>query len=101
MKHVTTVAELNQLKSQNGKVIVDFYATWCGPCVQAGPVFERLAKENPTVTFLKVNIDEAKAISTAYGIQSIPTFITFKDGTQKEKKTGFSEAQVKNMIANL
>ena len=64
---------------QNGKVLVDFYADWCGPCQMLGPVLEE-AQNTVEFTLLKINVDEFPNIARRYGIMSIPTIILFKDG---------------------
>lgn len=69
-------------------VLVDFWATWCGPCQFMLPVFTRLAKKYKTVRFARVNVDNAPGISQRYGIQSIPTFVVFKDGKPIDKAVG-------------
>ena len=71
-------------------VLVDFYATWCGPCKMFGPIFEE-AKENHTdVKFCKLNVDEdTDNVSKDFGVMSIPTIIAFKDGKEVKRKIGF------------
>ncbi len=69
-------------------VIVDFWATWCGPCQFMLPIFTRLAKKYKTVRFVRVNVDNAQGISQRYGVYAIPTFIVFKDGRPIDKAVG-------------
>lgn len=71
--------ETEVLKNK-GVVLVDFYATWCGPCKITGPIFEQLADEVKTVKFVKVDVDQNQELSSQYQIFSIPTFLIFKDG---------------------
>lgn len=71
-----------------GKVLVDFYADWCGPCRMMGPVVEELSNENPNVKVCKINVDESEDIARQYGIMSIPTFILFEDGEVSSKMVG-------------
>lgn len=67
--------------AQNGKtVLVDFWATWCGPCRMIAPVLEEVAKERPDVTVCKVDVDEERDLALEYGVSSIPTLLVFRDG---------------------
>ena len=72
-------------------VMVDFWATWCGPCQMAGPVVDELAtdyKDSHVVG--KLDVDENQATAGKYGVMSIPTVILFKDGKEVARKTGFA-----------
>ncbi len=71
------------------KVLVDFYADWCGPCRMLSPVIEEIAKENDEYEFVKVNVDDCPDVSRKYGIMSIPTLIVFEKGEEKKKTLGF------------
>ena len=73
----------------NKKVLVDFYADWCGPCRMLSPVIEEIAKENDEYEFVKVNVDDCPDVSRKYGIMSIPTLIVFEKGEEKKKTLGF------------
>lgn len=66
--------------NSKGKVLVDFFAEWCGPCKMMGPIFEEVANEVDTCTFYKLNVDESPEISSRFGIMSIPTLMLFQDG---------------------
>ena len=66
--------------SKDGVVVVDFWADWCGPCRSFAPIFEASASQRPTVTHLKVNVDESPNLSGKYEIRSIPTTMFLKDG---------------------
>ncbi|HXX06155.1 MAG TPA: thioredoxin [Candidatus Bathyarchaeia archaeon] len=72
----------------NKPVIVDFWATWCGPCQFMLPIFTRLAKKYNTIRFARVNVDDAQGVSQRYGVYAIPTFIVFKDGKLVDKAIG-------------
>ena len=70
------------------KVLVDFYADWCGPCQMMGPVIEEIAGERDDIKVCKLNLDEEMEIAQQYGVMSIPTFIVFKDGEVSKKDLG-------------
>lgn len=61
-------------------MLVDFWAGWCAPCRMLGPVLEQLAADRPDVTVVKVNVDENMSLAAAYGVESIPLLLVFKDG---------------------
>ena len=75
---------------QSGKpVVIDFWATWCGPCIKLGPVIEELdEKYDGKATVGKFNVDEDGDLSTEFGIRNIPTVLFFKDGELKERSVG-------------
>ena len=75
-----TSHDFDQKKSENELLLVDFWAEWCGPCKSMHPIFSRMAKKYKSVRFARVNVDNAQDIAMRYGVQSIPTFIMFKDG---------------------
>lgn len=71
------------------KVLVDFYADWCGPCRMLSPIIEEIAKKNDEYEFVKVNVDDCPEVSRKYGVMSIPTLIVFENGVEKKKTLGF------------
>lgn len=79
-----------EIKQANLPIILDVYATWCGPCQQMAPIFEELETElGSTYKFAKLNVDEAREISIQYGVTSVPTFIFIKNGAVVGKETGY------------
>ena len=71
-------------------VLVDFWATWCGPCRMLAPVIEEIANEYEGVAKVcKLNVDEAPKLAAKYGVMSIPTVIVFKNGEVADKSVGF------------
>ena len=94
LKHINSVQEFDQ-EIREGVVLVDFFATWCGPCKMLSPVLEQVSNENPDLKVLKIDVDEVSQLAAAYGIQSIPTLILFKDGNQVDMRLGY---QNKNQL---
>ena len=88
--HVNNVNEFNE-KVSKGRVLVDFFATWCGPCKMLAPILEEIdeRKEAGDLLIVKVDVDEAGAIAARFGIQSIPTLILFEDGKAVKNALGY------------
>ncbi len=78
------------LKSKT-PVLVDFFATWCGPCKMLGPVLEQVADETNNVKIYKVDIDESMEIAEKYGLISVPTLIMFNNGEEVAREIGFRQ----------
>ncbi len=72
----------------DGITLVDFWAEWCGPCRQFGPIFEQTAEENPDVTFAKIDTEAEQVLAGSLGIMSIPTLMIFRDGIQLFNRPG-------------
>ena len=91
--------EQEVLKSSK-PVLVDFWATWCGPCRMQGPVIDEAAEKlADQAVFGKVNVDEQQRLAQQYGVMSIPTLIVFKNGQVANKAVGFhSLEQIKQML---
>ena len=83
------------LKSGGQYVLADFYATWCPPCRTAAPVYGRMSLEFSTVRFVKVDVDQCRAVSSKEGIQAMPTFKLYKDGKSCDSVQGFSESGIR------
>ena len=79
--------EKEVLKSEK-PVLIDFWATWCGPCMRQGPIVEELAAEGYTVG--KVNVDEEPGLAQQFQVMSIPTLIIFKDGKEAKRLVGLT-----------
>ena len=88
LKHIKDSAEFNN-ETAKGKVLVDFFATWCGPCKMLAPIVEKVASKHEDITVLKVDVDEVGDVAAQYGIRSIPTLILFEDGKAVDMKLGY------------
>eukprot|EP00878_Enallax_costatus_P000373 GHUV01000458.1.p3 GENE.GHUV01000458.1~~GHUV01000458.1.p3 ORF type:complete len:112 (+),score=24.30 GHUV01000458.1:93-428(+) len=82
-----------------GKVVViDFSATWCGPCQMIGPYFGQLSEQYMDIVFLKVDVDANAAVAGECGISAMPTFQVWKDGQKVEEMVGASKDKLKSLI---
>lgn len=70
------------------EAVVDFYATWCGPCKMFGPIFEEVG-ESSDINFIKIDVDKYSDIARSYGVMTIPTTILFRDGKEVKRNIGF------------
>ena len=80
-------------------VLVDFWASWCGPCKMLSPVVEQVAEERPEVKVCKVNVDDAQDLAARYGVMSIPTLAVFQGGEMTKSSVGVvPKAKILEMI---
>lgn len=87
MKHVNT-AEFDALLNEGKTILVDFFATWCGPCKMFAPTFDEFAADHEEIECVKVDVDQCGELAKKYGIMSIPTIILIKGGEQQKKNVG-------------
>ncbi len=94
MAVTTTLVELTETNFEQevlnaeGKVLVDFWAPWCGPCRMQTPILERLAQNGVNAKIAKLNTDQVQSIARKYGITSIPTMIIFENGQEADRMIG-------------
>ena len=93
--HIDDAAEFSaDVLNAGEKVLVDFWASWCGPCMMMAPVLEELDKAYPELTVAKVNVDELGELAARFGIDSIPAFILFENGRAVKKTVGAMPMEV-------
>jgi len=86
--------------AEDSFVLIDFWAEWCGPCRQFGPIFERVSEKHPDITFAKVDTDKEQELSAMAGIKSIPTLMMFRDGVLLFNQAGAApESALEDIIA--
>lgn len=87
-------------KISKGKVLVDMYADWCGPCRMLGPIIESIAESNKEYKFYKLNVDDNEDIAMEYGVMSIPTLLLFEDGKLVDTLVGLrSKDELENILS--
>lgn len=88
----------NEVLNSEKKVLVDFWASWCGPCMMIAPVIDEISEERADIKVCKVNVDEEPALAQAFGIESIPTLFVVENGEVVNRMSG---AAPKTTILNL
>lgn len=89
----------SEVLDAKGTVLVDFWASWCGPCKMFAPVLDEVVAERPEVKLVKVDVDKEFELAQSYRVSGIPTLLVFKDGELKETSVGsVSKAKVLSML---
>ena len=86
--NITNANFKEEVLDSDKKVLVDFWAPWCGPCRMVSPIVDEIAEENASIKVAKINIDEQPQLASQYGVMSIPTLMVFENGDVVEKAVG-------------
>ena len=86
--NITNANFKEEVLDSDKKVLVDFWAPWCGPCRMVSPIVDEIAEENAAIKVAKINIDEQPQLAAQYGVMSIPTLIVFENGDVANKAVG-------------
>lgn len=99
VKNITKENFENEVVKSEKVVLLDFFATWCGPCRMVSPIIDEIAEENEHIVVGKVNVDEQMELATQFQVYSIPTLVVMKDGEVLTQATGAkSKAQILGML---
>ncbi|PUZ65211.1 hypothetical protein GQ55_3G205600 [Panicum hallii var. hallii] len=90
--------QIEEANSAKKLVVIDFTASWCGPCRIMAPIFTDMAKKNPYVVFLKVDVDELKAIAEQFSVEAMPTFLFMKEGDVKDRVIGAMKEELAHKL---
>ena len=103
VRHITQGEFAEQVTGATGAAVVDFYATWCGPCRELSPILDAAAGSfSDKIKFYKVNVDESPGLAQNFQVQAIPTLLFFKDGKLADRTTGLlSESDLKDKLQSL
>jgi|WetSurMetagenome_2_1015567.scaffolds.fasta_scaffold443658_2 thioredoxin 1 len=97
-----TVDNLQSTLDNNNMVLIDFWASWCGPCRSFGPVFESVSEKHKDLTFMKVDTEAEQELASMFGVQSIPTLAVFREGILLYREAGaLPEASLEKLISQV
>jgi thioredoxin 1 len=98
IQHIASYSEFESLLKENKNVILDFHATWCGPCKKVSPILDEAVKNNDTVVFAKIDIDEVSELAQKYEITGVPTLVYVSEEKEIDRVVGFSVQNIQKLI---
>lgn len=99
VQHITTAQFQTEVLDFPGTVLLDFWATWCGPCRMIAPIVEQIAEENPDIKVCKIDVDENMELAMQFQVASIPTLVVMKNGKMTASTVGaVPKAQILAML---
>lgn len=99
VRHIDFEEYKNEIVNSDKLVLIDFFATWCGPCKMLSPIIEQVAAEHSDLEVVKVDVDKVPELAVSYNVMSIPTLVFIKGGNLVKQSVGFaSKAEIEKMI---
>ncbi|CUS24560.1 LAQU0S17e01684g1_1 [Lachancea quebecensis] len=96
---IGSTSEFDQAIKVDKLVVVDFFATWCGPCKMIAPMIEKFAEQYPSAAFYKLDVDQVPEVAQKNEVSAMPTILLFKNGQVVDKVVGANPAAIKQKIA--
>ncbi|KAF3912368.1 Thioredoxin [Arthrobotrys entomopaga] len=101
VKEIKNLSEFNELIGGDKPTLIDFHATWCGPCKQISPFVDKLEGQIKEINFAKVDVDDVPDVAQECGVRAMPTFMAFKSGEKVGEVVGANPTALKNLATQV